>query len=361
VLSVRPDGVSEALKAIPRLLHVEAWAQGAVADSLRAQLVAHLDDPIPHRRFLAIRSIPLAYSDPAELTAAVAARIAVEDNATVLAQALAVLDSAVPHEMADTVLAAAQARATAPAIAGLAACDDAEHRELSRWWVVAHLNCALQAATPHATATVRSWFADPGAAGFLFTTALPMLRSNASFDAWDQHRGTTLSLFCDAAAALRRRLASGHEDSDVIAADTMTTELYHASGAFEHRAPRPTPSQKTRWLADFIGVIEDLTVVRQPHSCYQLLKTLEFFIDENPVRVFHAMAAIMKDDSPFGFESMGADIAVCMLDRYLTEHRQAITADPQLLAELRHILEILTAVGWPSALHLSYSLGDVFR
>ncbi len=148
MLSVRPDGVTEALAAIPRLLLKEAWAQGAQAENLRGQLVAHLDDPSPHRRFLAIRSIPLAYSDPAELTAAVAARIAVEDNATVLAQALAVLDSAVPHEMADAVLAAAEARSAAPPIAGLAAGDDAECRELSRWWVAAHLNCALAGRDP---------------------------------------------------------------------------------------------------------------------------------------------------------------------------------------------------------------------
>jgi hypothetical protein len=362
MLSARPDGVTEALTAIPLLLRQEGWGQSEQAGNLRAQLVAYLDDPSPHRRLLAVRSLPVAYSDPAELAAAVAARIAVEHNATVLTQALAVLDGAVPRDLADPVLAAAARRKAGPSIAGLAAGDDAEDRDLLEWWVGAHLNCALWGATPHATATVRSWFSDPGAAGPLFRAALPMLRGYASFDTEDQIRDTILSLFRIAAAALSRELTSGPDNAPVtLAADTMTTELYHASGAFEHRTPRPTASQKARWLADFIGIIEDLTPVRHPHSCYQLLKTLEFFIDEAPVRVFHAMAAIIKDDSPFRFESMGADIAVRMLDRYLADYREALTADPQLLSELRQILDILTAVGWPSALHLSYSLGDVFR
>jgi len=58
---------------------------------------------------------------------------------------------------------------------------------------------------------------------------------------------------------------------------------------------------------------------------------------------------------------MGADIAASILDRYLTDYRQTLTTEPQMLAELRWVPEILTAVGWPSALHLSYSLGDAFR
>jgi hypothetical protein len=323
VLTVHPDGVSEALTAIPQLLCQEDWAQSEQAEGLRRQLVTYLADHSPHRRLLAVRALPQAYSDPVELAAAVAKRIAAERNATVLTQALIVLDGAVPPDLTDQILATASERRTAPLIASIAAGDDAEHRNLLQWWVGTHLNCALQAATPHAVTTVRSWFADPGTAGAFFLAALPMLRRNASFDAQDQTHETAISLIRDAAATLRRELATApHSDDAALAADTMTTELYHASGAFEQRTPRPTPAQKARWFTDFIGVIEDLTVVRHPHSCYQLLKTLEFFIDTDPIRVFHAMAAIIKDDSPFRFESLGADIAVSMLDRYFTDYRR---------------------------------------
>lgn len=94
----------------------------------------------------------------------------------------------------------------------------------------------------------------------------------------------------------------------MLAADTMATELYHASGAFEGRTPRPTVSQKEKWFADYIGTVESLSAVRYPHTCYQLLKTLEFFIEENLARIFHAVAAIIKDDSAFRFEIDGEPI-----------------------------------------------------
>jgi hypothetical protein len=362
VLNFQPDGVTEALTAIPLLLRNPEWGQSEHAPSLRARIITHLDDPRPHFRLLAVRSLPAVHADPAELTAAVAARIDMEDDVDVLTQALVVLGTAVPRQLADPVLAAAGRRTAGPSITDLVADDDAERRDLRQCWVAAHLNCALWNATPHATTVVQSWFSDPASAGPLFSTALPLLRSHVSFDADGQIRETVLGLFRTAATALRRGLASVPGDARIVlAADTMTTELYHASGAFEGKTPRPKASQKTRWLADFIGMMEDLSAVRHPHSCYQLLKTLEFFIEENPARVFHAVAAIIKDDSPFRFESMGADIAARILDRYLTDYRRALTAEPQMLAELRHIIEVLATVGWPSALHLSYSLGDVFR
>jgi hypothetical protein len=362
VLNSQPDGVTEALRAIPLLLLKPEWGQSKHASSLRAQIAAHLDDPSPHLRFLAVRSLPAVHADPAELAAAVAARIDIEDNADVITQALVVLGSAVPRELADSVLAAADRRTAGPSITELAASDDAERRDLREWWVGAHLNCALWNATPHATMVVRSWFSDPSSAGAIFRTALPLLRSHVSFDADDQIRETVLGLYRSAAAALRQGLASAPEDASImLAADTMATELYHASGAYEGKTPRPTASQKKKWFADYIGTVESLSAARHPHTCYQLLKTLEFFIEENPVRTFHTVAVIIKDDSAFRYESMGADITAGILDRYLTDYRQVFTTEPKMLTELRHILEVLTTAGWPSALHLSYSLGDVFR
>lgn len=362
MLTFQPNGVTEALTAIPLLLYKPAWAQSEHAPSLRARLITHLDDPSRHIRFLAVRSLPAIHTDPAELANAIAARIDIEDDIDVLTQALAILDGAVPPELADTVLAACGKRKTGPPITELAATDDAEHDDLRHWWVTAHLNCALSKATPHATAAVQSWFADPATSGPLLRAALPLLRAPVSFDTDGQVRKKAVDLIRTAAAALRRGLTSAPEDVRILlAADTMATELYHASGAFEGRTPRPTASQKKRWLDDFIGIIDDLSAVRHPHTCYQLLKTLEFFINENPMRIFHTVAAIIKDDSPFRFEPMGSDIATRILDTYLTDHRKALTTEPQMLTELRHILEVLTAVGWPSALHLSYALGDVFR
>ena len=241
MLNYRPDGVSEALTAIPLLLTKPGWEHSEHAASLRAGLITRLKDPGPHLRLLAVRSLPAVYVDRAELAAAISAIIDTEDNTHVLTQAVVVLDRFVPPELTDPVLASAGKRTAGPSITDLAACDDAENRDLCHWWVAAHLNCALPNATPHATAAVRSWFSDPAAAGSLFCTALPLLRRHVSFNADDEIRGSALDLFRTAASALRQGLTSAPADAPVVlAADTMATELYHASGAFEHKTPRPS-------------------------------------------------------------------------------------------------------------------------
>ncbi len=241
--------------------------------------------------------------------------------------------------------------------------DDAPQHYLRNTWVTAHLNCALHASTPHASATVNAWFSDPATAGPLFTAAIAALRPAFSFRAEAPIRAKAFDLIRPAAAALKPALIATPSDAPtVLAADALTEQLYFASGALHtNNEPHPTANQKTQWFTDAIGALENLTAVRHPHSCYQLLETLEFLIDENPARVFYAIAATIKSDSNFRYESLGSDAATRIADRYIAEHRQLFLAQSNALTELRRILETFATIGWPSALHLSYSLGDIFR
>jgi hypothetical protein len=146
--------------------------------------------------------------------------------------------------------------------------------------------------------------------------------------------------------------------------NSLVQELYFASGAFEGNSEkvRPTSTQRAAWYGDAILALEQLaTVASFPHTCYQLLETLEPLVAEDPVRVFRAVAATVKATSMFRFEQMGVETAVRIVKRYLADHRHLFATDPDLLSELRRVLEVFAEVGWPEALHLSYSLGDVFR
>lgn len=366
MLSYSPSGLTEALDAMTRLLYRSEWRHSDRAPDLRTRLTTHLDAPERHLRFLAVLSLPAVHTDPTALASALSARIDAEDDTDVLTAALSELDRTVPPELADPILAtAANVRTAGPSITELVINNDAaELRDLLHVWVTAHLNCALQAATPYAKSVVNAWFSDPAVAGSLFRAAVASLRDAFSFRADDTIRDKAFALIRTAAAALKVGLIATPSDASVVlAADALAQQLYFASGAYDGNKdkPRPTANQKAQWFTKVIGTLEDLTTVRHPHSCYRLLETLEFFIDENPLRVFHAVAATIKDDSSFQFESMGAEAVVLIIDRYLAEHRQLFLTQPHALAELRRVLEVFAAAGWPAALHLSYSLGDVFR
>jgi len=198
----------------------------------------------------------------------------------------------------------------------------------------------------------------------LFSSSVSSLRALVSFSSEDPLRSKAFELVQSAAARLTVDLVESPADASVArAADALAQELYFASGAFDGGGdkPRPTPVQRTAWYVNGIVALEDLTAVTHPHSCYQLLETLEYFIDEDPPRVFRAVASTVKAESMFRFEDMGVQVTVRIIERYLAEYRNVFVAEPDLLTELRRMLEVFARVGWPAALHLSYSLGDVFR
>jgi hypothetical protein len=366
VLSYSPDGSTEALESMTRLLHRPEWRDSGAASALRARLTARLASPDRHLRYLAIIALPAVHTDPADLSSALAARIDAETDVDVLTTALSVLDRVLPCELADPILATvADARTAGPSITELIASnDDPDLHELRHTWVAVHLNCALQASTPQANASVNAWFSEPAKAGLLFKAAATSLRRPISFNTADPVRNKAFDLIRTAAASLNAGLtATPNDASTVLAADALVEQLYFSSGAFDkgNDGSRPTADQRDRWFNDAMGALEDLTAVRHPHSCYQLLETFEFIIDENPARVFRAVAATIKDDSDFRYEPMGTEIAVRIVEHYLAEYRELFITQPYALAELRRVLEVFATVGWPAAVNLSYSLGDVFR
>jgi hypothetical protein len=366
MLSYSPDAVTESVKAMGTLLHRPEWRESNWAPRMRTQLAARLDDPTSHLRYLAMAVLPVIHADLAMRARLIAERVDADDDVTLLAMDVSALNGWVPCELADPVLATASVeRSGGPSIPALLADDDdSALDDLRNAWVRVHLNCHLQAGTPHASVVVREWFNEPASHAGLFRSAASSLRNFASFSAEEPLRRPAFELVRSAAATLALDLVRSPADASVaLSADALIQELYFASGAGAGSGdkPRPTPEQRAAWYAEGIAALENLTAVTHPHSCYPLLQTLEFFIDDDPARVFRAVAATVKAESMFRFESLGVDVTVRIVERYLADHRQLFVAEPVLLTKLRGMLEVFAGVGWPAALHLSYSLGDVFR
>jgi hypothetical protein len=343
-----PDAATVSLEAMIKLLRDKGWQDSDLAPKMRERIASHLDDQDRPLRWIALHALALIYPDQAEAAAAIARRIDAEQDALLLSLGINLVGR-LPYEIADDVLAAASM----------------ELDELRRAWVKVHLNCHLHAATPHASAMTKMWFGDPGAHAELFRTAVSLLRDKFAFGAVEPLRGKAFDLVRRAAASLASQPDRASADASVVLAiDSLVQELYFASGAFEgnREKVRPTPAQRTVWYRDAVSALEQLACVASfPHTCYQLLETLEFLVAEDPVRIFRAIAATVKATSTFRFEQMGVEAAVRIVRRYLAEYRHMFATDPDLLSELRRVLEVFAQVGWPEALRLSYSLGDVFR
>lgn len=366
MLTVIPGAETDALTAMTQLLRRPEWRDSATAPALRDELTARLNATEPYLRLLAVTALPVIYPDPADRASAIASHVDTEDNLDVLDAALHVADHSLAPDRVDSILAAAATSRTAGASITelVTTSDDSELSDLRNTWVVAHLNCTLRGDTPYASTAVRAWFSDPATTEPLFDTAVAALRPAFSFDADGAHRALVFHLLRSAAAALKPSLLATPTNTHAVrAADALVEQLSFACGKSDTNtdAPRPTTEQKTRWFTDAMPVLDDLAVVGHAHSCYELLETLEFLIDEDPLRIFHTIAAAIKEDSHFRYEQLGVDITVRIIDHYLAEHRHIFTTQPQALSELRHILEIFTTVGWPSALNRSYSLGEIFR
>jgi hypothetical protein len=366
MLSYSPDAVTESLEAMTDLLRLPAWRDSSWAPQMRARLASHLDDQRRHLRWLAAAALPLIYPDPGERAAHLTRRIDLEDEPTLLELNLRMLGS-IPYESADAVLAAAcGCRTAGPPLPTLLGADDQEEdlRELRMAWVTAHLNCHLQADTAHASAMVHDWFNQPASHGDTFRTAVASLRDVFSFAATDPLRSKAFGLVRAAVSTLSTDPNLAQTDAPtVMAIDSLVEQLYFASGAFDadRDGTRPTTAQRLAWYADAAQILEGLAaVVTYPHTCYQMLETLEYFVDDDPTEVFRQVSATVKQASLFRFEPVGVELAVKIVNRYLADYRH-LFADAVMVTELRRILEVFALVGWPAALHLSYSLGDVFR
>jgi hypothetical protein len=365
VLSWVADDVSEAMMAMHSLLRRPEWRDSEYAPKLRAQLALGISDSRRHVRYLAVNALSVTFEEP-ERVATITRVIDEETDVTLLPGYFRKLGQWIPCESADAILSTSSAdRAGGGSIPDILDQTADVRDELLAAWVKVHLDCFFQKETTFASNAVMTWFTNPGQHSLYFVAAVRALHDILRFDAPKPFRNRAFNLIRSAADSLADELAESPDSGEaILAADALIEELHFASGAHQQTGPgskQASVDERAEWFADGADVLERLTIVTHAHSCYELLNIFEYFIDEDPRRVFDAIAATVKVNGMFRFETLGVDIIVRILDHYLAEYRYLFLDEPSLLTELRRMLEIFTDVGWQSALHLSYSLGDIFR
>ena len=62
----------------------------------------------------------------------------------------------------------------------------------------------------------------------------------------------------------------------------------------------------------------------------------------------------------YTYESMGSDLIVRIVERYLADHRD-VFSDEDRLGELMDCLSLFVSAGWPAAQALTFRLAEIWR
>ncbi len=146
--------------------------------------------------------------------------------------------------------------------------------------------------------------------------------------------------------------------------DSVGSDLYFASGASDeiYKQSRSIEDDR-RFYAEAEPVLNALGAFRFPSLVHYLLKTLEFLIPVNPVRVFLRIGRLVLDAKEGGYqhEPSAIDLIVRVVERYLAEYRKILREDEQCLQILIQVLDTFVEVGWPRAWQLTYRIEEIFR
>ena len=175
---------------------------------------------------------------------------------------------------------------------------------------------------------------------------------------------------------IKRTDFSQSEQADIqtslLILDQIASQIYFASGAFEEQKqadeePNPAVTNqkvRSRFLQELTPTFEVLAGVPYPSITHYLLQTLEFLIAENPPLVFRIMTDALVQggrNGQYQFESLGVEIFVRMIRRYLADFRGALTQSKDLRQRLMQSLDIFVEAGWPAARRLVYDLPEMLR
>jgi hypothetical protein len=149
--------------------------------------------------------------------------------------------------------------------------------------------------------------------------------------------------------------------------DKEAREIYFASGAYDAKkgrgaSDREMPSGAQRdFFTKALTAIEHLADAGLASAAHHLIETLRYFIDVDPSKVFVLVGRIVNHSTvdAYHHESVGAELIVGIVERYLADYRALFRENEQHRQLLIEILD--TFVAWPEARKLAYGLGEVFR
>lgn len=149
-------------------------------------------------------------------------------------------------------------------------------------------------------------------------------------------------------------------------ADTLTHELYFATGVFDEAQNRPESTsveQRRRLYEESGSLMTTLSGLPFPSITHHVLETLQAFIPFDPKGVFLRIGATVKAGQAGGYQadSLGAGLFATLVERYLAEHRTLLQEDDECRDLLIEILGIFVEAGWPQVRRLTYGLQDIYR
>jgi len=155
--------------------------------------------------------------------------------------------------------------------------------------------------------------------------------------------------------------------------DRAVTEIYFGSGAHGMSGRRDTevenpvavtPEVRARFLREMAPALKGLTPVPYPSVTHRLLETLEVFISDDPETVFRLVTDALVGGGRMGgyqVESLGAELFVRIIRRYLADFRSMLALDDDLRQRLMRALDVFVEAGWPEARQLVYELPEMLR
>jgi hypothetical protein len=150
--------------------------------------------------------------------------------------------------------------------------------------------------------------------------------------------------------------------------DHACNQLYFGSGAFQSRGDEERPGLRTPeamrlFLSEYATILDTLGHAGTARTTHHLVELYEYLATAAPEIVFDHVADLLVGPAAlegYHFESLGSDVLVRLIRRYLADHRD-VFADHDRRARLIRVLELFSSAGWPEALRLLYELPDLLR
>ena len=151
----------------------------------------------------------------------------------------------------------------------------------------------------------------------------------------------------------------------------VSDQVYFASGAFDLRRRKydrketwpELPTQSIRFYHEASTLIDRLTTVRLVAASHHVVETIAFFSPLDPARSFLRIAESIRSGKTNDYqnESLGSELIVEIVERYLAEFRHVFRENDECRQVLLELLDTFVTAGWPSARKLTYRLDEIFR
>jgi len=118
-----------------------------------------------------------------------------------------------------------------------------------------------------------------------------------------------------------------------------------------------------RFLREAAPLLDTLLTISLANVVHAVLETLQQLVecDPGPVLLRILTAVRSGQEGAYQFESLGLDLIVKLVRRYLADHRLLLQTERIYRDAIVEILDVFVRVGWPAAMELTFRLDEVFR